>query len=512
MKYTHKHSYLRFTRRHKLFTAVLFVLCFFCALAFATPLHPAALHYTGTHQLQLDQYLDGTGTTITSVCRSLTYKDGDPQMDYNWNASHKCFADTDLTLSDGLGGISPHATSIGGILVGSDPNAYDPDNGDFYYFGAAPGATVKISEFWRFISNFTAADNPVETDVITMSVGVAFESWWTRRLELLASEQGTVIVAGIGNGKDVCEPQYYPAAGPNCIGVGVIDPADANSLDSSLIDFTLPSQAHSSIGPTSDGRCGVDIVAPGNCLVPDANSPTGYSRSGNWTSFAAPVVAGTISLLTQHVKSDEVLAPAIADDGGNCVMKAILLNSAKKLDNWHKGTPDPNDDTEYSLDFLQGAGALDAQTAFAQLNAGIQSPGKVSATGWDSGKIERLQDAVKYYRFKLDETADYDIAVTLTWNRHYKSEYPYVADLKKDRDLRVELWASDNGKPGTEKMIDYCDTVNDNIEHIYCKAEPGLNTYEILVASNDDPLMKKGEEITSSPETYALAWRVKKEK
>ena len=37
-----------------------------------------------------------------------------------------------------------------------------------------------------------------------LSVGVVFEDWWTRRLELLAAEQGIVIVTGIGNGRDVC--------------------------------------------------------------------------------------------------------------------------------------------------------------------------------------------------------------------------------------------------------------------------------------------------------------------
>ena len=124
----------------------------------------------------------------------------------------------------------------------------------------------------------------VETDILTMSVGVVFEDWWTRRLELLAVEQGIVIVAGIGNGRDVCDPPYYPAAGANVIGVGVIDPVVNASQGVSIKDFTLPRPAHTSIGPTSDGRCGVDIVAPGNCLVPDANNPDGYGLSGNWSS------------------------------------------------------------------------------------------------------------------------------------------------------------------------------------------------------------------------------------
>ncbi|MCF7954433.1 MAG: S8 family serine peptidase, partial [Phycisphaerae bacterium] len=239
----------------------------------AIQFQPKALEYSLTRQLQLLENLDGKGTTITSVCRSMTYIDDQPQMDYNWNTEHDCFIGGDITLSNGLGGVSAHATSIGGILVGYDPKAKHPDFGEFEYVGAAPAATVKISEFWRFISNFMPGGKEIDTDILTMSVGVVFEDWWTRRLELLAAEQGTVIVAGIGNGRDVCDPPYYPAAGANVIGVGVIDPVINASQGVSIEDFTLPRPAHTSCGPTSDGRCGVDIVAPGNCLVPDANSP-----------------------------------------------------------------------------------------------------------------------------------------------------------------------------------------------------------------------------------------------
>ncbi|MCF7956402.1 MAG: S8 family serine peptidase, partial [Phycisphaerae bacterium] len=256
------------------------------------------------------------------------------------------------------------------------------------------------------------------------------------------------------------------------------------------------------------GRCGVDIVAPGNCLVPDANSPDGYSPTGSWSSYATPVVAGTMALLTQYAKSDVLLSPAVAKDGGNCVMKAILLNSARKLPYWHKGAATKEDDNQYSLDFTQGAGALDAIAAFDQLKAGFQGTGDVANTGWDSNTIVRRQDDLKFYRFDVDEPADKVITVTLTWNRHYKSEYPFEADYDADRDLRVELWGSDKDRPGSAVMLDFSDTVDDNIEHIYYRTSGKYNSYEIVVMSNDGPFEAKNGDFSESGERYALAWSV----
>jgi hypothetical protein len=448
------HQYSGFGRLRTVLVLAGVVSLFFTSVSIAALLQPKALEYSKTHQLQQSQSLDGKGTIITSVCRSKTYIKDDPQNDYLWNLDHNCFAAGEISLSNGLGGVSTHATSIGGILIGNDENAFHSDFGDFKYVGAAPGATIKISEFWRFISSFTPEGKKIDTDILTMSLGVVFESWWTRRLELLAEEQGTVILAGIGNGNDVYDPPLYPAAGGNVIAVGVIDSLINTPLAASIGDFSLPRPAHSSYGPTPDGRCGVDIVAPGNCLVPDADSVDGYAVAGSCSSFATPVVAGTVALLTQHAKADDELAMAVSKYGGNCVIKSILLNSARKLPYWHKGSATEKDDHEFSLDFVQGAGAIDAVAAFEQLTSGQQGPGIVAEMGWDSGLLAKKLDSLKYYRFEIAEPADKFITVTLTWNRHYKNEYPFAADLAADRDLRIELWGSAKGIVGSEILLD----------------------------------------------------------
>ncbi|MCK5641775.1 MAG: S8 family serine peptidase, partial [Gammaproteobacteria bacterium] len=303
------------------------------------PLQPAALEYTGTYALrEIDPNLTGRGVRIAAVCRSLTYIGKQPQNDYRLNTAHDCFLDSSVSFVHGPGsGISSHSTAIGSILVGLDPNGFHPDAGTFWYEGASPEADLDVYEFWRFVSSYIFGPWQLDADILTMSVGTVFEDWWTRGIERLAERDGTIVVAGIGNGSDVYDPVLYPGASSNVIGVGVVDSVRSDRIGRGLSDFSLPYPEHSSCVPTVDLRCKPDLVAPGNCLVPDSNSLADYTVTGDWSSFAAPVVAGTVSLLVQKAKSDPSLALATPAEGGNSVIKAILMNSATKLPYWHKG-------------------------------------------------------------------------------------------------------------------------------------------------------------------------------
>ena len=91
-----------------------------CSIIAASPRQPVALEYTGTFELQDIYGLSGSDVNIASVCRSITYVDGEPQNDYLWNLEHDCFLDGNIKISDGLGDISNHATSSGGILVAEE--------------------------------------------------------------------------------------------------------------------------------------------------------------------------------------------------------------------------------------------------------------------------------------------------------------------------------------------------------------------------------------------------------
>ena len=505
-------------QKKRIFLVFITLLCPVFALAQAdtrlwdtgSAIEPSALFYAGIYDLRvIDPNLTGAGVKIASVCRSETYVEGQPQDDYFWNLIHPCFSKSKIRFIDHINnaGLSQHATAIGSILTGRDNMGFHPEVGDFRYEGVAPNASVDVYEFWRFVCKYASGAKKLDADVLTMSVGVIFEDWWTRGIERMAEEDGIVVVAGIGNGDEVCDPAYYPAVGANVIGVGIVDCVKDKNAGLSLREFSLPSKIHSSYGPTPDGRCGPDIVAPGKFLVAGVDSDEGYEITGNWSSFATPVVAGTVGLLVQEAKADEELAGAVARDGGNCVMKAILLNSATKLPYWHKGEMSKDDDHNFSLDFVQGAGVVNSVGAFDQLIAGRQEPGEADQIGWDNNELEKNLDAVKVYRIAVDEPEDKFIVSTLVWNRHYEDKYPFSGKYDKDGDLRLEVWAVDDENPDKSYMIDHSDSVNDNIEHIYSACDPNFSVYEIIISSNQNEASMDFGEF----ERYGLAWDVREE-
>jgi len=447
--------------------------------------------------------LDGRGVTIAAVCRSATYLAGRPQGDYRPDTSHPALAGASIIFADPLARhatISEHATAVAAILVGRDPVAVDPAGNVALYEGAVPAATLQVHEFWRFVRDHVLADAPVDADVVTLSLGMTFEDWWTRGLQHLVERDAVVVVAPAGNGSAVRDPLLYPAAGPNVIAVGMV-PALVDENGLRLDGFDLVRPAHSSIGPAPDGRSKPDLVAPSNGLIPDPDG-SGYRYAGDWSSYAVPVVSGTAALLIQQIREDPRLVDVLGRDGFNCLMRAVLMNSARKLPFWHKGRPDPDDDHVAPLDWLQGAGMVDAVGAIEQLRAGPAEHGSVAPAGWDLNVIERSGVLENVYTIDPPPTAA-ALEVTLVWNRHFEPRYPFAARPSDDTDLRLEVWAVDPENPQATRRLDYSDSPIDNVEHIHCILDPDVAQVEIVVRSNrPDPAARP-----DGLETYALAWR-----
>jgi hypothetical protein len=479
-------------------------------------LQPQGFNYTGVYKVrELDPNLTGAGVTIAVISRSTTYIAGQPQNDYKPAANHNCFANTQFSFYDyapaavlgkqdaGAAGDSTHCTAVCSILFGQDPNAYYQPLGDFYYQAVSPQAKADIYEFWYFLTNNIFAGSAPDANIITASFGSQFQDWWTRGFEALAEQAGITVVAGIGNGFNACDPVLYPGAGANVIGVGVINSVRSEDAPTALSHFALAYPLFSSQGPTGDGRCKPDIVAPGNCLIAGHNEPNLYQPAGNWSSFATPIVAGTAALLVQKANENPSLALALSPEGGNCVIKAILLNSARKLPFWHKGLLAKDDDHAVPLDYLQGAGSLDAVAAYNQLTAGRFEPGVCPAVGWDLNKLNLIQKPVNTHRISVTEPTGKMITVTGCWNKHYNAVYPFDATPEKDVDLRIELWAVDANEPD-RVLLDYSDSIADNIEHLWCKTDPNYTEYEIVISYSDI------DDVNQPAETppYALAWSV----
>jgi hypothetical protein len=486
-------------------------------------LQPQGLNCAGIYALRLlDPNLTGAGIKFAVICRSNTYIDGEPQNDYRPSIEHSCFkwrkpspsGDKQLKFRDQAepaAGTSPHSTAICSILLGEDPNASNPQLGQFHYQGAAPQAQADNYEFWYFLTNNIFPHSPPDANIVTTSFGTQFEDWWTRGIESMAEQNGIIVVAGVGNGSNAYDPLLYPGAGANVIGVGVVNSVNTENLAAKLAHFSLVYPEHSSLGPTADGRCKPDIVAPGNCLAADANNPNRYEPTGNWSSFSTPIVAGAIGLLVQKAKEDPNLSSAVAPAGGNCVMKAILLNSAKKLPYWHKGRLQKDDDHEAPLDYIQGAGMLNAVGAYKHLIAGSAKPGDVPTTGWDNNQLQKSENPQNIYKITIAEPNEEFITATITWNKHYDSNYPFEPMPDKDANLRLELWAVDTNDPDNNFLLDYSDSKVDNVEHIYCKADANFTNYELIVLLSDSQSPITNNQLPIADQQYGLAWNVTKE-
>lgn len=470
-------------------------------------LQPQGLDRAGIYALrQLDPGLSGAGVRFGVVCRSFTYNQAEePQNDYRPNAKHNCFETANLHFFDTASldaGVSPHSTAICSILFGGDPRGIVAGLDPFVYEGAVPDAEAHIYEFQHFVTEYVAAESRPSLDVLAASFGYPFETWWTRGIESWAEHEGLPVVASIGNGADASNPPFYPGAGSNAIGVGVVSSVNTEDAATNLAHFSLAYPERSSWGPTEDGRCKPDLIAPGNCLAAGTDNEVDYIAAGDWSSFSAPVAAGVVGLLVQVAKQDRRLENALSPEGGNCVVKAILMNSATKLPFWHKGQLSADDDHEAPLDYVQGAGMVNAVGAYQLLKAGQGTAGDVAPTGWDLDRLDSDRSVRQVYRFVLDSSVDKVVTATLTWNRHYRRQYPFERIPSRDSDLRLEVWAVDPENSDEDDLLGWSDSKADNVEHVYVEALADYTMYEIVVShSNLDGPAGAGER-------YALAWGV----
>lgn len=472
-------------------------------------LQPQGLNHIGVYGLrQVDPNLDGSDVSVGVISRSGTYIDGKPQNDYRPSVLHESLASARLRFHDEgqlPPGVSTHSTAVCSILFGNDAQAFSEALGSFQYQGVLPAARGEVYEFWHFLMAHVFTHTRPDVDLLTLSVGSGFEDWWTRGIESMCEHYGLPVVASIGNGYAALDPPLYPGASANAIGVGVVSSVNSADTAISLANFALAHPARSSGGTTGGGRSKPDIVAPGNCLVADVNDPNRYEPAGDWSSFSTPLAAGVVGMLIERAKRDEALSAALSANGGNCVIKSIIMNSAVKLPYWHKGALTADDDHTAPLDHVQGAGMIDAAGAYEQLVAGRHGHGDVPAVGWDSNILDRADRGLRLYHLTVEEPNNKIIAVTLNWNRHFKRTYPFEALRDRDANLRLELWAVDPTRTEPDRLIDYSDSPVDNVEHLYVRTDPNYTQYEIVVAFSDldDP------RAVVSTERYALAWSVR---
>ena len=416
---------------------------------------------------------------------------------------------------------SEHASRIAGILFGYDTLASYKELGLFEYRGIVPEAVVDVFETNWFIYKRVLAGKreSFDNDVISMSWGTDADDeitlWWQRGIDAMAEGEELVAVTADGNGPkefaSICKPSW---------GYNVISVAAARSLGEfprSLQYVGPPTVKYSSCGPTDDGRCKPDLIAPGLCLGPGGHSNDAYicgRDATGYSSFAAPQVAGIAALLidaARQLKIDQ------ADDPR--VIKALLLNGAVKLVGWHKGTSDPEDDYAVPLDYRQGAGLVNAWNSYRHLTGGRYNSVPINHDpnssdyadiGWDLDQVSldpNDPNSVKIYYLPEPLEADEYFTGTLCWFRHYRQEGIFSA-LPLNV-LTMELWSIDNQGQFLERL-DYSYSESDNLQHIYYHS-PRRQKIAFMVSVTDDPVENTLSDNTNNlRETYGLAYSCEK--
>lgn len=464
------------------------------------------------------------------------------------------------SLPSQVGQYDWHATAVGGVIAGLGPQNAD---GTYYWhqFGIAPGADLVsgaiatsfnsdgsfeitpqsmvqtynhfFSQTWQEpIAGFPgAAWVRGPADVINSSwggtdpTGTAYE---TVALDGLArANPQTTFVVAAGNEGPSGNSVGGPASGYNRISVGALG-NDSNPKDFTTVagfssrgpqDYADPLRT---VAAASSQRVAVDIVAPGQWMVVPAYTGTTGSNTGGTdpypgatnlyytsaagTSFSTPIVSGGVALLcdASYARFGTWTAPR-----DSRVIRAVLLNSAAKLPGWDNGQHQEGNVTitRQSLDYAQGAGALDLNRAFDQYLSGTLGPGgttgsvlSVSRLGWDLGSL--------LYNSKTPARSDYKVSemleggslmdVTLSWFRD-RTTNATTLDLTDDAfaNLDLQIWNAD-----FTTLLASSESLYNNVEHLhYALPEDGY--YGIRVVWTSEMFDTTG---THTAESYGLAW------
>jgi hypothetical protein len=268
------------------------------------------------------------------------------------------------------------------------------------------------------------------------------------------------------------------------------------------------------------------ILAPGNNL----KLPTlqGKFKNANGSSFAAPHVVGAIALLHEYANRQIASGEWSIDARRHELIKAVLINSADKLQDRGDGKilgmsktildafgktwidTEAYFSREIPLSRSLGAGQLNANRAFQQYQAGQQSPqngiGNISAIGWDTNIVEA--DQYQEYVFNDPLLADSFISATLTWDRQVKLNDKNgnglfdIGEGFSDEGLnKVELYLMRSQDTDISQNIWSSVSQVDNLQHIFIKI-PTTDKYKLRVVFKSDQTNK-------SRQRYGLAWWAK---
>lgn len=424
--------------------------------------------------------------------------------------------------------VSDHATWVAEQMIGT--NGYSP--------GVAPNAelaSVGVPDMFYNDDSpaLAAAQMATIHNKAVKTVNISFvrdldqtgqvmdgSSLFTQAIDWNASNNDTLFTIAWGNADTFANRNVADSF--NGIKVGGSQTELGGSVYQDFWDHnSSPATNGTPLRPDGSDHTWIEILAPAD-FIPTLDYNVGNTHVSG-TSFAAPMVAGTVALMRQYAQQQSTAGnPRFAIDfQRHEVIKAAVLNAADKISgtNGAAHTACGNvggtcrDYTQgdaygaskaYSLDSQLGSGLLNAKRAVNQLGAGeYHSFEGIYPIGWDYNTIGGDGDSVEY-NFAKGLRGGNTLTATLVWDRITNSTgsvngvwqygdgflpYNSVSDVLNNLDLYLE---TANGT-----IIAASQTVEDNVEQIFFPISADGN-YKLVVHHSTDSL--------GSSQNYALAW------
>jgi hypothetical protein len=384
--------------------------------------------------------------------------------------------------------------------------------------GVAPSASLFATASGDFdqlnvvdSANRTAIVSTSEVTAINMSFAIPLEdpetanggSYLSSFLDWSARQHDVLYVAAWGN--DTQEYERSPADILNGIVVGASMQVDG---EGAWLKF---SDGNASLGlfHGENETMRIDILAPGKEMhVIQKNNVT--TDNGFGTSFAAPLVTGSVALLQEYADEHFSLSPPrfTSNSWKHQVKKAVMMNSADKLAGVHGSfrTAIDSSDMDWTqseafnnpsvpLDDQLGAGLLNVQRAVQQFAPGEYDPGMIPLIGWDYGTIPTANQSIEYV-FDQPLGADEYIAITLAYDRNLfcSCGTSYLTGSVITPDFLPEITLSLQKLDGTVVASSSSSTLT--LAHIFTDSiEAGQ--YKIVVSRGFDSAEETG---------FGLAW------